>query len=282
MTQRPHAALRDPPPAVRGRTGIAVHASRTEVARRAARGALLALAAAGLLAVSGAFGSGGISAPVRVVYWLVVMAGGWLAGAGVSELFVQRGWMDGPFWRVAALLTLAVSAPVLLIVWTVSEALFAGRTPRVQALPNYLPAVVIISAVLTLLNLLLGRPAVVTHAAEAGPREGAPPTPAPVRFLERLPPKLRGAELHAVEAEDHYLRLHTSRGSDLILLRLADALAELDGIEGAQTHRSWWVARDAVAEVRRGDGRATLVLKDGVQAPVSRTYAPALREGGWF
>ncbi|MDB5460698.1 MAG: DNA-binding response regulator, partial [Caulobacteraceae bacterium] len=91
-----------------------------------------------------------------------------------------------------------------------------------------------------------------------------------------------GGELYAVQAEDHYLRLHTSRGTDLILLRLADAVAELEGIEGAQTHRSWWVAKAAVTDVRRADGRATLTLRNGVEAPVSRSYTGALRDGGWF
>ena len=105
---------------------------------------------------------------------------------------------------------------------------------------------------------------------------------APVKFLERLPLKLRGAEVWAVEAEDHYLRLHTSKGQDLILMRLADAVAELEGIEGAQVHRSWWVARDAVADARRGDGRATLTLKDGSEVPVSRTYAKLIRDAGWI
>jgi DNA-binding LytR/AlgR family response regulator len=104
----------------------------------------------------------------------------------------------------------------------------------------------------------------------------------PVRFLERLPPKLRGAAMWAVEAEDHYLRLHTSKGQDLILMRLADAVAELEGIEGLQVHRSWWVARDAVSDIARGDGRATLTLQDGSQVPVSRTYARVLREKGWM
>ena len=85
-----------------------------------------------------------------------------------------------------------------------------------------------------------------------------------------------------MESEDHYLRLHTSQGQDLILLRLADAVAELDAIEGMQVHRSWWVARAAIAEARRGDGRATLTLKDGSEVPVSRTYAKALRERGWI
>ena len=85
-----------------------------------------------------------------------------------------------------------------------------------------------------------------------------------------------------MEAEDHYLRLHTSRGEDLILMRLSDALGELEGLEGAQTHRSWWVAKSAIGEVKRGDGRATIVLPNGKEAPVSRTYARALRKAGWL
>jgi DNA-binding LytR/AlgR family response regulator len=85
-----------------------------------------------------------------------------------------------------------------------------------------------------------------------------------------------------VEAEDHYLRLHTSKGQDLILMRLADALAELDGLQGARTHRSWWVARAAVRQVERADGRATLTLEGGLQVPVSRVHIKILREAGWF
>ena len=116
--------------------------------------------------------------------------------------------------------------------------------------------------------MVQARTVTATHTAPAG----APPA----RFLARLPAKLAGASLWAVEAEDHYLRLHTSKGQDLILLRLADALGELEGIEGARTHRSWWVARDAVAAVERAEGRTTLTLPDGAKAPVSRTNWNAL------
>jgi DNA-binding LytR/AlgR family response regulator len=132
--------------------------------------------------------------------------------------------------------------------------------------------VTVISLAMTTLNVL-----VESRRAVAEPAEAPPP-----KFLERLPLKLRGAEVWAVEAEDHYLRLHTSKGQDLILMRLADAVAELEGIEGAQVHRSWWVARDAITNAKRGDGRATLTLKDGSQVPVSRTYAARLREKGWI
>jgi DNA-binding LytR/AlgR family response regulator len=63
---------------------------------------------------------------------------------------------------------------------------------------------------------------------------------------------------------------------------MADAVAELEGVEGARTHRSWWVARAAVAAAAKADGRAVLTLKSGVAAPVSRTALPALRSEGWL
>ena len=100
--------------------------------------------------------------------------------------------------------------------------------------------------------------------------------------MDRLPPKLMGGAIHAVEAEDHYLRVHTSKGADLILCRLADAIAELEGIEGAQVHRSWWVARAAVSDVKRDGARVTLALPGGVEAPVSRPNVKALKEAGWI
>jgi len=65
-------------------------------------------------------------------------------------------------------------------------------------------------------------------------------------------------------------------------MRLGDAIEELQGLEGAQVHRSWWVARAAIADVRRGDGRAVLTLVSGAEVPVSRTYAPQLRAAGWY
>ena len=140
---------------------------------------------------------------------------------------------------------------------------------------DVLPATLAVTAMLTTLAFFVqSRAAAETHSA---PRGSPPP-----RFLARLPAKLVGADLWAIEAQDHYLRLHTSKGDDLILMRLADAVAELEGIEGARTHRSWWVARDAVTSAERAEGRATLILRGGQRAPVSRAYVKPLREAGWF
>ena len=104
-----------------------------------------------------------------------------------------------------------------------------------------------------------------------------------VSFTDRLPLRLRGADLWALKAEDHYLSVITSRGQALIRLRIADAERELHGTEGVRSHRSWWVARRAVADVKREDGRVRfLVLPDGRQIPVSRTGAQELTRAGWL
>jgi hypothetical protein len=101
-------------------------------------------------------------------------------------------------------------------------------------------------------------------------------------FVDRLPRHLQNAEIIAVEGEDHYVLVHTSLGRHLLLMRFGDALNDLRGLDGLQTHRSWWVAKSAVSAVKRGNGRATLTLANGAQAPVSRRYAQGLRERGWY
>jgi len=82
--------------------------------------------------------------------------------------------------------------------------------------------------------------------------------------------------------EDHYLRIHTALGSDLVLMRLRDALTELAPGRGRQVHRSWWVAEGAIASVERPAGRIVLVLRNGLRVPVSKTYRDQVKEAGWL
>lgn len=235
---------------------------------------ILALAAGVFLAGVGAFGTG--AAPMRLLYpyWLCVMLLGAAIGSVSVDLFHVRGWLEERTWLKGAALTFVISAPQTVVVWAISNAVFDDPW-RPAGLVSLLPAVLLVSAAFVTLHLVLGREPALTRAVES-------PTPVQPRFFERLPLRLRGAELYAVQADDHYLRLHTSRGSHLILMRLADAVEELAGVEGAQTHRSWWVAKDAVLDAVCARGRAELTLKGGARVPVSRTYTPALRRDRWF
>jgi len=80
------------------------------------------------------------------------------------------------------------------------------------------------------------------------------------------------------------LQAHLSRieRNDLLLLRLSDAVAELDPTLGRQVHRSYWVTRRAVSSVERERYRVRLVLSNGARVPVSRTFLPKLRADGWL
>jgi hypothetical protein len=234
-----------------------------------ARGLAIVVAAAAFMSLVGAFGSDRAALPVRLAYWFGLMILGWLWGSFISRFFFRAVVRPGQVWLRIVLASLALSIPYTAVVaWASVQAL--GAHFELRDIPGLIGSVMTVSLAMVALNVLVHRPGETTASVE------------PAKFLERLPLKLRGAQVWAVEAEDHYLRLHTSKGQDLILMRLADAVSELQGIEGAQVHRSWWVARDAIANARRGDGRATLTLKDGAEAPVSRTYARLLRERGWI
>lgn len=233
------------------------------------RGIAISLAAAVFLSISGAFTSGQVSFLARFGYWLVMLLMGYGLGVAIAHLVLSHPKTPKPLWARVVIVAVALAIPYTFVVGAASSLVFGAHFDLRDA-PGLLGSVLIVSLAMTAINVM------------AESRRLAEAAPAPPKFLERLPLKLRGAEVWAVEAEDHYLRLHTSKGQDLILMRLADAIAELEGIEGAQVHRSWWIARDAVVEARRGDGRATLTLKDGAQVPVSRTYAGPLRERGWI
>ena len=238
------------------------------------RGLAIATAGGVLLAITGAFETTDAPLWVRLAYWVPIMISGGLWGhlcSGLVERFVD---LDERPWLTVLALTLVISGPLSVFVWAATGLAFGGALYPLAVLPKLIVPVLVITATISAINVFLSRNPVQTHAAPTGT--------APARFPDRLPPRLRGAAIRAVQAEDHYLRIHTERGSDLILMRLSDALAELEGLEGAQTHRSWWVARDAVRNVDRGDGRAVLTLDGGLKAPVSRRFAKALREAGWY
>jgi hypothetical protein len=109
-----------------------------------------------------------------------------------------------------------------------------------------------------------------------------PPLPEAERdFRLRLSAKRRSARLIAIEAEDHYVRVHTDGGSELVAMRFADALEELAHAHGFRVHRSWWVVGDAIEGVRWTRSGGEIRLEAGIVAPVSRTYAASLKTAGW-
>lgn len=107
----------------------------------------------------------------------------------------------------------------------------------------------------------------------------APPAAQPraARFLARLDPAT-GADIVSLTMQDHYVRVSTTTGTEMVLIRFADALTELEEIDGLRIHRSHWVAMRHVTTLGREDGKLKVQLDDGRSLPVSQTYAADLRK----
>ena len=95
------------------------------------------------------------------------------------------------------------------------------------------------------------------------------------RFLDRLPPDV-GRDVIYLKVSGHYITVVTTAGSGILLMRFADAVAELEGA-GMQVHRSFWVAYRHVTAVEQRDGRTVVCLTGGETVPVSRTFVAAVR-----
>lgn len=235
-----------------------------------------AVAAGVFLTTVGAFGTERVALGLRLTYWVPMMVLGTVAGTLIAARTRRRPRLGENPVLLWVIVTAAVTVPGTFLVWGYTVLVFGTEFGR--SLPRLLLEVGFVTGAASALMMAINRPGPMTRAAVAIP--GTPAAPA--RFNDRLPAKLRDGLLYALQAEDHYLRLHTSKGSDLILMRLSDAIAELDGVEGAQVHRSWWVAKAAITDVKRAGRRVTLVLADGTEAPVSRPNAVALRQSGWI
>lgn len=226
-----------------------------------------------LLAFTGAMGTGETGMATRLFYWLILMLGGTGIAHITGSMFDR---LNLPMWPQIAAMLVVITPLIATYAWGVTG-LFSGGQFETSRWPAFVLPSFIIAVAVAVLHTQINRTPAQSHAY-AEPRVSVPGA----TFRERLPFKHRHADIYALAAEDHYLRVHTSAGETLILMRLYDAIRELDGIEGSQTHRSWWVARAAVADAARGDGKASLTLKNGVVAPVSRSYVKALRGDGWL
>lgn len=116
--------------------------------------------------------------------------------------------------------------------------------------------------------------------ATATPPNSAPPQPP--HFFQRLSrlAGLRAEELVAVEAEDHYIQVHSTRGKELVYYRFRDALQELDALPGLQIHRSAWISRQHVTALAGRGRKLEVVLVTGDRLGVSLSNRGALLQAG--
>jgi hypothetical protein len=236
------------------------------------RGAMLVVALSGAFTWFGVYN---VNGPAWGIFsmWLVTIGTG-MASSSFIVPFIF-GTRFEPWPLALRILTGAalIAVPVTLSLYAFSAVI--GSPMKASFLLVQYGYVLAVCLIMVVIGYAVGR----ACKAPSGSLELTEPDAARA-FLSRLPLKFRQAELHAVSSEDHYLRVHTSLGEELILMRLADAVRELDGSGGLQVHRSWWVAKAAVRDVKRQGGRVSLVLPSGTEAPVSRTFTAEVKAAG--
>ncbi len=115
-----------------------------------------------------------------------------------------------------------------------------------------------------------------TASDPVGPADASAQDVLPPALAERMSRHL-GTDIIALQAQDHYVRVVTPLGAELILYRFCDAVRELPPQRGVRVHRSYWVARAAVEKILHRRGRHYVLLNNGERVPVSRTYLADVR-----
>jgi len=98
-------------------------------------------------------------------------------------------------------------------------------------------------------------------------------------FLNKFRQKI-GIDIIALSAEDHYVRVYTPVGSDLILYRFSDAMAEMPDGVGLQVHRSHWVRKSAITAFKKKGNGHYLVLGVDTEIAVSKRFVELLKAHG--
>ena len=194
------------------------------------------------------------------------VAGG--LGTAAANAVIKRSNKPFTIWQRVALQSIGATV----MVWLCFLGLTLGTDgPPEPSFYYIIPFYIwIISLVICGFGELMRKPNPEDHTANAR---------API--FERLKPALRSSEIYALSAEDHYVRVHTSKGDELILMRLSDAVKETTPLSGLQTHRSWWIAEAGVREITKNEGKLGIYLRNDVMAPVSRSKAKNIRDANW-
>lgn len=229
-----------------------------------------------MLAVLAPFDTFKLTPSGRAAYWFACIVGGGMIGVLIDEAIGRR--LDGFWVRLLAVTTLMTPGVVLLV-----GVVDIHTNEHFKAPPILWWRVWVISGLVMAVRILAWRkPTAPAPQVETRVLVEPPLPEAEAAFRRRLSAKRRTARLIAVEAHDHYLRVHTDAGRELLTLRFTDALAELAGAHGFQTHRSWWVAGEAIQSSHWRRGAGELRLSGDLTAPVSRRHAPVLRAAGWL
>lgn len=224
-----------------------------------------------LLTVSGPFGTyDALPVFMRLLYWSGVLAGSVLAKIATlalkKQLFDHLGGLAAEALSVVVLTI--ILTPMVYIFGLIVDPAFPLRAPNLGSL--FAKVLVVTAAVASMritLKLALG-----SKDRPADPLQITAETPDLPRLYARISDP-GSARVLRLSVNDHYVLVHFDDGNvERLLMRFKDAIAEMGEVEGICIHRSHWVTCASIVHVGRKKGRSFVLLVDGIELPVSRTY----------
>jgi len=199
----------------------------------------------------------------RLVFWSIN-----ITGIGFFMHVVKVAFLNFSYLRILPKLVIVTLAVGVAAVPATSFFIFVSKVcvlPNIH--PDQFPEIWAQIVVVVL----------VIRAVEFGTKtEDFEPVPiAKDQLFDRLPKKLRSADIISLSMQDHYAEVTTTKGPHLVLIRFSDAVALLDTTEGAQIHRSHWVASAHAKSLKKCGRRHDLLLSDGRVLPVSASFLSA-------
>ncbi len=204
----------------------------------------------------------------RFAYWAVLAVATYSAGIVIGNLVGPIIPRRAASWVRAIVIGAANGAGITAVIYIINSLAFGNWLDMAQA-PAFLINVFAIAAIISGILEVVST----DHAPPTTPDTSAP------AVLNRLAFDKRG-ELVTISVQDHYVLVTTTKGSELILMRLSDAIAETSPVSGLQVHRSHWVALAQITSAERQKERAILTMSNNSEIPVSRTYMSDIRAAG--
>ena len=245
---------------------------------------LLTTIIASFIAFLKPFGMANISFYYIWLFWTVICVAGYLVYRttfyyGYATLHTFKPSFANNEWLTLPLLTVLASLLFSLIVPLINLLFFPIKTSYLSVVPSVFPQCLVIGGFITIISLIQAKVsqqkqllqqqshALASHKTQANLNKDNKIN----TLMAKVPFEKRG-KLLCLEMDDHYLNIQTDKGNHLVLMRFKDALMHTEDYPGMQTHRSWWVALDAIENEHR-DGRKNLLkLTNGTLVPVSKTY----------
>lgn len=209
----------------------------------------------------------------RLVYWTLVTAASIVIGRACSLVvrrLLPKKRLMLEMLLLTGLMTVFFTPPLWLMTqWFTASSALEG--PKLLKMGYYVAAISLCVGLLRQLVSELQRAGYLgSRAANLSERP---------RLIRRLSKEFKGPILR-LSVRDHFVDVISSSNSETIRMRFADAIDEMDTVAGHCTHRSHWVAENAIVGARRNGGKVYLELVNGDQVPVSRKYRAQLKDVG--